>query len=120
MKKIMSTIALAVSTAVIASTSFAAPNEAHQAHSMHRSNHQTVVKHPALSHTKPAATKKQAQHNWKVGHQYPNQYRSTNYKVDYKHNKKLTKPGRNQQWYKADGKYILVNTANHSIIKVIH
>ncbi|WP_228721888.1 RcnB family protein [Acinetobacter sp. Marseille-Q1623] len=33
--------------------------------------------------------------------------------------KSLSKPSKTQQWYKVDGKYVLINTTNHKIVKVI-
>lgn len=108
MKKILSAIAISVSAMMAASTTFAAPE--------HSDNHKpSMQQHQTQKHSPKA----QAKSNWKVGHQYPTQYRTATHKVDYKHSKKMSKPSRNQQWYKADGRYVLVNTLNHNILKVV-
>ena len=39
-------------------------------------------------------------------------------KVDYKDNN-LPKPGRNQQWYKINNDFILVNADDNSIIRIM-
>ncbi|MDQ9010670.1 RcnB family protein [Acinetobacter gerneri] len=108
MKKIISAIAFTVSTALAASSAMAAPNDHH--YPQHQNSHQQVVKHNT-----PHANKDQ----WKVGHTYPSQYRGAGYKVDHKQYKKLSRPGHNQQWYKVNGQYVLVNTQNHHIIKTV-
>ncbi|WP_265734191.1 MULTISPECIES: RcnB family protein [unclassified Acinetobacter] len=33
--------------------------------------------------------------------------------------KKLSKPGKNQQWIKVNGDYILMNAVSHAMIKII-
>ncbi len=111
MKKIFSAIALTVSAALAASTAMAAPNDNHAPAPNHPAPHQQVVKHQP-SH-------KVVQNQWKVGHQYPSQYRGAGYKVNYKHDKRLHKPSHNQQWYKVNGQYVLVNTLNHAILKIV-
>lgn len=112
MKKILSAIAISVSAMMAASTTFAAPE--------HSDNHKpSMQQHQTQKHNQTHSPKAQAKSNWKVGHQYPTQYRTATHKVDYKHSKKMSKPGRNQQWYKADGRYVLVNTLNHNILKVV-
>ena len=123
MKKLLSAIAISVSAIMAASSAFAAPEHA-QGHQpaqqqhvqQHPNNHGNAVKHVATNHKAP---NKAAQNQWKAGHKYPTQYRGAGYKVDYKHHKNLSKPGKNQQWYKADGHYILVNTATYAIIKLL-
>ena len=54
------------------------------------------------------------QHRWQPGYVMPQHYRGNGYKVDYKDNN-LPKPDRNQQWYKINNDYILVDTDSNSI-----
>ena len=49
------------------------------------------------------------QHRWQAGYVMPQHYRGNGYKVDYKYNN-LPKPGRNEQWYKINNDFILVNS----------
>lgn len=53
---------------------------------------------------------------WKTGYKMPQHYRGDGYKVDFKQ-QNLTPPGRNQQWYKIRGEYVLIDTSSHTIIK---
>lgn len=57
------------------------------------------------------------QHRWQPGYVMPQHYRGNGYKVDYK-DSNLPKPGRNQQWYKINNDYILVNTDSNSIVSI--
>ncbi|MCL6235789.1 MULTISPECIES: RcnB family protein [Acinetobacter] len=62
--------------------------------------------------------KRLQQHKWQTGYVMPQHYRGNGYKVDYKdHN--LPKPSRNQQWYKINNDYILVNSDSNSILKIL-
>lgn len=57
------------------------------------------------------------QHKWQTGYVMPQHYRGNGYKVDYKNND-LPKPARNQQWYKINNDYILVDTDSNSIVRI--
>ncbi|SPL71828.1 RcnB family protein [Acinetobacter stercoris] len=58
------------------------------------------------------------QHRWQPGYVMPQHYRGDSYKVGYKdHN--LPKPSRNQQWYKINNDYILVDSDSNSILKIL-
>ncbi|NUF36689.1 RcnB family protein [Acinetobacter lactucae] len=57
------------------------------------------------------------QHRWQPGYVMPQHYRGNGYKVDYK-DSNLPKPGRNQQWYKINNDYILVDTDSNSIVSI--
>ncbi len=56
------------------------------------------------------------QHRWQPGYVMPQHYRGNGYKVDYK-DSNLPK-GRNQQWYKINNDYILVDTDSNSIVSI--
>ena len=58
------------------------------------------------------------QHRWQEGYVMPQHYRGNSYKVDYKDNN-LPRPGRNEQWYKINNDFILVNSDDNSIIRIM-
>ncbi|ENW98589.1 hypothetical protein F900_03190 [Acinetobacter modestus] len=58
------------------------------------------------------------QHRWQAGYVMPQHYRGNGYKVDYKDNN-LPRPGRNEQWYKINNDFILVNSDDNSIIRIM-
>ena len=58
------------------------------------------------------------QHRWQEGYVMPQHYRGNSYKVDHKNNN-LPKPGRNEQWYKINNDYILVNSDDNSIVRIM-
>lgn len=57
------------------------------------------------------------QHRWQTGYVMPQHYRGDGYKIDYR-DSDLPKPARNQQWYKINNDYILVDLASNSIVKI--
>ena len=57
------------------------------------------------------------QHKWQTGYVMPQHYRGNRYKVDYK-DSNLPKPGRNQQWYKINNDYILVDSDSNNIVGI--
>ena len=57
------------------------------------------------------------QHKWQTGYVMPQHYRGNGYKVDYKEHD-LPKPSRNQQWYKINNDYILVDTDSNNIVRI--
>lgn len=65
---------------------------------------------------KPRSEKRRQDFQWKTGYKMPQHYRGEGYKVDFKQ-QNLTPPGRNQQWYKIRGEYVLIDTGSHTIIK---
>lgn len=113
---------LSISTALIALPALAAPQEQHQQHQAAQS-HGHAQKHTSNGHQHPTqATVKKANRPsqyWKTGQKLPSAYHSNAYKVDHQKYKKLSKPGKNQQWIKVNGDYVLTDIRNHSIIKII-
>ncbi|OTG63810.1 RcnB family protein [Acinetobacter silvestris] len=57
------------------------------------------------------------QHKWQTGYVMPQHYRGNSYKTDYKNNN-LPKPSRNQQWYKINNDYILVDSDSNNIVGI--
>ncbi|NCI79709.1 hypothetical protein XA39_10165 [Acinetobacter tandoii] len=63
--------------------------------------------------------KRLQQHQWQTGYVMPQHYRGNGYKVEYKeHN--LPKPGRNQQWYKINNDYILIDSGSNGILRIVN
>lgn len=54
---------------------------------------------------------------WQEGYVMPQHYRGNSYKVDSK-DSSLPKASRNEQWYKVNNNYILVNTDSNTIIRI--
>ncbi|MBL4859794.1 MAG: RcnB family protein [Acinetobacter sp.] len=113
---------LSISTAWIALPAQAAPQEQHQQHHAAQS-YGHAQQHTSNGHQQPTqATVKKAKRpsqDWKAGQKLPSVYHSNAYKVDHQKYKKLSKPGKNQQWIKVNGDYVLTDIRNHSIIKII-
>lgn len=131
MNILVKAIVLSLSTALVAAPAMAAPQD-HQGNQSHQIGKQPApVKHqqqPAQNqHKTPVQQQHKAvakkavnpSHDWRAGQKVPNQYHGTSYKVDHTQYKKLSKPGKNQQWIKVNGDYVLINLISHSIIKII-
>ena len=131
MNTLVKAIVLSISTALVAIPAMAAPQDhqpqKHQTYNkaaaqQHQAPHyQQQNKHPAQPSDYKQTHRKSVDpsRDWRVGQKVPTQYHSQAYKVDHKQYKKLNKPGRNQQWIKVNGDYILTNVMTHSIIKII-
>lgn len=96
MKSLVQGIILTVSATLAAGSVFAHPNDPH--------------------YVKKTVTTTE----WRVGHAAPPAHFKRAHAVDYRHFKKLPRPARHQQWYKVDHKYVLINTNNHHVVKVVH
>mgnify|MGYP002717548037 FL=1 len=124
MKTLVKAIVLSISTALVAIPAMAAPQDHHQyskSHAQqqhHTPQHHQLNKHPAQQH-KQGYKKVDPSRDWRVCQKVPNQYQSKIYKVDHSKYKRLNKPGRNQQWIKVNGDYILMNVVNDKVIKII-
>lgn len=107
---------LSLST-LVALPAFAA---AHDQHLPQKTEWQKHDDHRQVAHNPHVQPRKvQPIHDWKAGQKVPSHYWEKSYKIDHAQYKKLYKPSRNQQWIKVNGDYILINTINHSIIKIV-
>lgn len=61
--------------------------------------------------------KRLQQHKWQTGYVMPQHYRGNSYKTEYQQHD-LPKPSRNQQWYKINNDYILVDSESNNIISI--
>ena len=116
MKRTIQTLVVSISAVLISNLAMAAPHDP-------APHHSTAVQHHGVKQqqaVKPIPKKTvQPRHDWKAGHRIPAQYQAKNYQVNYKHSAKLSKPGKNQQWVKVNGDYVLINTQNYKVIKVV-
>ena len=142
MNRLIKAVIFSFSTALVAAPAFAAPQDqrnnaehATQNHNdapNHNDAHKDASNHHADEHKPaPQAAQQPGQQkpnhdkaprpsaSWKPGNPVPTQYRGQGYKVDHKKFKKLSKPGKNQQWIKVNGDYILMNVVNDKVIKII-
>lgn len=62
--------------------------------------------------------KRLQQMSWQPGYVMPQHYRGNRYKIEPKEYN-LPKPDRNQQWYKINKDYVLVDLDSNSIVKII-
>lgn len=123
MNTLIKAIVLSVSASVMAASAFAAPQD-NRNQPKHVEQHQ--VDQQVDQHKKqPVVQKAQAErhtvkpsHDWKAGQVIPSQYRKGQ-SVDHKKYSKLTKPAKNQQWVKVNSDYVLINTVDHKIVKII-
>ena len=128
MNTFLKAIVLSISTAVVAAPVMAAPQD-HGPQSQHnvkanqykqhvKQYEQSRQAHKNINPHQAAQSKVNAQH-WKVGQKVPNQYHGSNYKFDQSKYKKLSQPGRNQQWIKVKNDYVLMDTNTHKVLKVV-
>ena len=119
MKPIVKTILFAVSTAIASASVFAEPNDRHEQHQpnapMMQPHHDARPNAPMMQ---PHHDARPADH-WRVGDRMPDEHFHQASVVDYRHYKKLPRPGRYQQWYKVHGEYVLMNTKTHHVIRVV-
>ena len=62
--------------------------------------------------------KRLQQMNWQPGYVMPQHYRGNRYKIESK-DYNLPKAERNQQWYKINKDYVLVDSDSNSIVKIV-
>lgn len=141
MKKILTSIALALSTVIATSAAIAAPS--HPSHGGHWKNpppqtspHKMAMQdkyskhHRAASKAKPYGKSFTQTHfkkshvnpsrDWRAGRLLPRDYQSKHFQVNYAQSKKMTKPARHHSWHRINGDYILVNDKTHRIVRIIH
>ena len=130
MKKVLTTIALSLS-ALVATSAMAAPQ--------HDPRYNHAPNHPA-QHWDHKDAKKwddrrddrrwddkrynnrvvNPSRDWRVGQKLPNQYDNRRFEVSSYEERRLPKASKNQQWYKINGDYVLVNDRNDKIVRIIN
>lgn len=123
MNTLVKAIVLSLSTALVAAPVMAAPqehyNKPHQVQQHKASPQHSTQNNQKQQHKSAAQKRVDPSRDWKRGQKVPAQYHSQSYKVDHSKYKKLSKPGRNQQWIKVNNDYVLTNTITHVILKII-
>ena len=129
MKKILTILAISFSALMANSVTTAAPHEKHDNHRGWDQSPQSTKGRDFRDHDdddrmqdkrrgrEERGVKRLQQHKWQTGYVMPQHYRGNGYKVDYK-NHDLPKPSRNQQWYKINNDYILVDTDSNNILRI--
>lgn len=132
MKKLLTTVALSLGALMATSAAMAGPGPDHRFDPRKAPPPAHVVKHgPQFKHTPPPMHAKYKddrrfndkrhfnQSNFRVGQTLPRAYDSKRFEVSSRDARGLAKAGRNQQWYKVNGDYLLVNKKNNRILRVI-
>ena len=122
MKKILTTIALSLS-ALMATSAMAAPDHRYDDHQ--RYNHAQQSKHDSrwdnnnrYDHNRYDNKRVNPSRDWRKGQTLPSQYSSSRFHVSDREARQLPKSSRNQQWYKVNGDYVLVNERTNRIISI--
>lgn len=130
MKRILSSLAISFSALMASSMIAAEPPEYNESPVATTSEQQLSRKHHNYQHKydeksleerrriREQRGMRRLQHmKWQTGYVMPQHYRSDGYKVEYKeHN--LSKPNRNQQWYKINNNYILLDSETKTILQI--
>jgi Ni/Co efflux regulator RcnB len=124
MKKILAGLAISFSALMASSAITAAPQfdpelqeEQMQPPSGKKMREKRDLNEPEQRSREQRGMKRLQHMKWQTGYVMPQHYRSDGYKVEYKENN-LPKPARNQQWYKINNNYILLNSDNNNIVRI--
>lgn len=123
MKKLFTAIAISMS-ALMATATMAAPHydQDHRYQSKpapHWNNKQQVHKNDRFDRNHRQYSSVNPSREWRTGQTLPRQFSSSRFEADRNQIKRLPKAGRNQQWYKINGDYVLVNERNDRIVRII-
>ncbi len=125
MLKILAVTAISLSALIITGSAFANSND--QFFAYHKNNNDKMqANYEAREYNRlekrriqeERGVQRLQQHKWETGYVMPQHYRSNRYKVEYK-DFNLPKPNRNQQWYKVNKDYILIDSQNNNILQII-
>jgi Ni/Co efflux regulator RcnB len=123
MKKIVVALTLSFSALMASSAITAAPQFESEVHAeqptakIKRVREKRDFNEPEQRSREQRGMKRLQHMKWQTGYVMPQHYRSDGYKIEYKDNN-LPKPARNQQWYKINDNYILLNSETNSIVKI--
>ena len=134
MKNIYKIILTTLTTAIISTSALAGPNDRYHGNERPQPMHQgksnahwqgqgpkgapqQPPRHHQANQPRPHAAQ-HAQH-WQVQHQLPKMYQNSSYRVSSYQRHQLSKPDRNQQWYKVNGYYLLTDKHTDRIVKIV-
>ena len=129
MKKVFTAIAISMS-AFMATTAMAGPNDhrddryqpkpsAHWNKDHRDSRYNDHRKNDGYDNKSRYQSSVNPSRQWRTGQELPRQFSSSRYEVNHNELRRLPKVGRNQQWLKINGDYVLVNERNDRILRII-
>lgn len=133
MKKVLTAIAISMS-ALMATTAMAAPqhyqdnryqdNRYHSKSAQHWDNKKYDARNDRFDRNDRFERDRHfssinPSREWRSGQTLPRQFSTSRFEANRDQVKRLPKAGRNQQWYKINGDYVLVNERNDRIVKII-
>ncbi|MFV5490370.1 RcnB family protein [Acinetobacter sp. ASP199] len=125
MKKLLVALTMSISALMLTNVANAAPHFDDERHMDKRQGQAKKFRDRADNNQEDRrrmreerGVKRLQQMKWQPGYVMPQHYRGKGYKVEYRDHK-LPKPDRKQQWYKVNNEYILVDSDNNSIIRIL-
>ena len=117
MKKALVVLVMSLSSLVMTNIATAAPHFDEHAEQAHKKARDYRDSDKRRSMREERGVQRLQQFKWQPGYVMPQHYRSSGYKVGFKENN-LPRPNRNQQWYKVNNDYILVDSNNNNILRI--
>ena len=128
MKKVFTAIAISMS-ALLATSAMAAPNDHRdnryqpKPHAQWNNDHKDKRfddrRHDSRYNNNGHFNSVNPSRQWRTGQELPRQFTSSRFEVNKNELKRLPKASRNQQWYKINGDFVLVNEKNDRIVRII-
>lgn len=116
MNKLIASLTLFVS-GLVATSAMAAPYDHHR-HLPGKPTPAHWSQHDRYEHKMPAHKVNPSRH-WRSGQVLPSQFNNKRYALSSWEARKLPKAGPNQQWYKINGDYVLVNERSNRIMRIM-
>jgi Ni/Co efflux regulator RcnB len=116
MNKMLAAMAISLSSLLATHFAVAAPDDNERAEYGYTKDHdeRREMRRSREEH----GVKRLQKMSWQPGYVMPQHYRGNRYKVEPK-DYNLPRPSRNQQWYKINKDYLLVDSESNSIIKIV-
>lgn len=124
MKKMLAAMMMSISALLATNFTMAAPDQERRAeHSRSESRYGNMStyddeRRESRRSREEHGVKRLQKMSWQPGYVMPQHYRGNRYKIESKEYN-LPKPGRNQQWYKINKDYVLVDAESNSIVRII-
>jgi Ni/Co efflux regulator RcnB len=127
MNKMLTVIAISITALLASNITLASPNNDHRRFDSSRDDGPYAKRgydrddddrYEKRRPREENGVKRLQQMHWQQGYVMPQHYRGNSYKVEYKQFN-LPKPTRNQQWYKVNKDYLLVDADNNNIIRIV-
>ena len=124
MNKLLTAITLSMTALVATSAMAGSQDDRRYNHGQYEQNHwdhkndHRWNNNDRYDHNNNYSNRVNPSREWRSGQYMPSQFSSSRYHVNYKNYRQLPKPSKNQQWYKVNGDYVLVNERNNRIVRV--